>query len=280
MKVSCIITTYNRPELLVDAIDSVLRQSLPPDEIIVVDDNSSVSYADVIEKYQGQVQFVKTSEGKKGVSAARNTGIELATGDVIAFLDDDDLWLERKVEFQVAALQEHGDCIACSSGHLDSETGRVRVLAADTVFQRMLMLRNVLGSPSKLMVRREAFDEGLRFDDDLGHAEDWDLYLQLCQQSSIHYIRQALICYNTANHQRLTNQFSVIDTAALQNKFQATYKNKALIGEKNCLVRIASYYITGIGRRKRRWQWVRQARSEVGMYHLIWYVFYKLRHRI
>ena len=280
MKVSCVITTYNRPELVGDAIDSVLRQTRPADQIIVVDDNSSVSYEAVRRKYENRVEFVTTKAGHKGVSAARNTGADLASGEVIAFLDDDDIWLGTKLEQQLAELERRPGCIACSSGHLTSVSAQVRILDAEIVTQSMLLLRNVLGSPSKLMVRKTAFEAGIHFDESLNHAEDWDFYLRLCETSAICYVRQALVCYNTDHHVRLTNQFAVIDSESLQEKTRATRKNRGVIGNKYFGVRVASYYVTGIRARKNRLRWIRDAVREVGATAFAWYVFYKLRQRI
>ncbi|MGE0830828.1 MAG: glycosyltransferase family 2 protein, partial [Hyphomonadaceae bacterium] len=95
--VSVVIPAHDRPEYLVQALDSVMSQTHQPDEIIVVDDASSVDLMSVALSYPREIRFVR-QQAKKGANAARNAGAALATSDLIAFLDDDDIWLAQKLE--------------------------------------------------------------------------------------------------------------------------------------------------------------------------------------
>ena len=100
--VSVIIPTYNRLYLLGQAIDSVRRQTIPGIEIVVVDDGSDESVADKIQKFDSSILFAR--QENLGLNAARNLGLKMARGDYIALLDDDDLWLPFKTEFQLAVM--------------------------------------------------------------------------------------------------------------------------------------------------------------------------------
>ncbi|TXL23079.1 glycosyl transferase, partial [Methylococcaceae bacterium HT2] len=108
---SLIIPSYNRGTLLRRALVSVLEQSRPPDEIIVVDDGSTDNTAQVLKQEFPQVKVIV--QINQGVSAARNTGIRQAKGNWIAFLDSDDTWLAEKLAIQVRALQQSPDTKVC-----------------------------------------------------------------------------------------------------------------------------------------------------------------------
>ena len=100
-KISVIIPTYNRHVLLERAVMSVLKQTRPADEIIIIDDGSTDGTPELIPKKFPQILYYR--QENKGVSAARNAGIEKSSGDWIAFLDSDDAWLPRKLEYQQKA---------------------------------------------------------------------------------------------------------------------------------------------------------------------------------
>src|SRR5215813_2949226 len=97
MKISTVITLYNLEKYIDDAIQSVLRQSRQPDEIIVVDDCSTDGSADIVAKHGHRVIYIKQ---ENNIGALRNSlsGLKAATGDIVAFLDGDDIWMPEKLE--------------------------------------------------------------------------------------------------------------------------------------------------------------------------------------
>ena len=109
MKVSVIIPTYNRSQYLAQAIDTVLEQTFSDIELIVVDDGSTDDTKRVIDSYSGRIiyHYIPNS----GPAVARNVGMELATGDYIAYLDSDDLYYPYKIELQVAYLDKYQDAV-------------------------------------------------------------------------------------------------------------------------------------------------------------------------
>jgi glycosyltransferase involved in cell wall biosynthesis len=104
-RVSVVVPTFNRAELIQETIESVLRQTTPAHEIIVVDDGSTDSTCAVVRAYGDRV--VLLSDDHRSAAAARNRGLARATGDWIAFLDSDDIWTPTKLEKQLEYLDRH-----------------------------------------------------------------------------------------------------------------------------------------------------------------------------
>lgn len=107
MQVSVIIPAYNARPYVEATLQSIRAQTRLPDEILLIDDGSSDGTADFVEQHFPEVQVVR--QENKGQSAARNLGVELARGDVVAFCDADDVWLPTKLERQIEVLAEHPD---------------------------------------------------------------------------------------------------------------------------------------------------------------------------
>lgn len=119
--ISAIIPTHNRANWLVGAIESVLRQSHPVAELIVVDDGSTDNTKEVVQKY-ANVRYIYQSQ--RGPSAARNAGARMASGDWLAFLDSDDRWMQQKIAHQIAFLQAHSDMHAVYTDEIWIRNGR------------------------------------------------------------------------------------------------------------------------------------------------------------
>src|SRR3989338_2144040 len=113
-RVSVVIPAYNSVATVSAAIESVLRQTVEPAEVIVVDDGSSDRTIEQVTRFEAPVRYVRQQHG--GVAAARNRGLAEAQGDYVAFLDADDLWLRHKLEQQLAVFEEdpRTDAVQCS----------------------------------------------------------------------------------------------------------------------------------------------------------------------
>src|SRR3954451_14848952 len=105
--ISVIIPSYNSARWISEAVDSVLAQTLVPQQIIVVDDGSRDDTRSRVRRYGPPVEYIY--QPNQGVSAARNTGMQAATGEFVAFLDADDVWHPRKAEFQLRVFSERPD---------------------------------------------------------------------------------------------------------------------------------------------------------------------------
>ena len=136
-------------------------------------------------------------QANRGVSAARNAGIRAASGDLIALLDSDDVWLPGKVTAQVRFFETHPDALVCQTQEIWIRNG-VRVnpgkrhhKEGGMIFERSLAL--CLVSPSAVMMRRSLLDEVGLFDETLPACEDYDLWLRITRKHAIHLIHQPLI---------------------------------------------------------------------------------------
>ncbi len=162
--VSVIIPTYNSADVLVDALSSVLEQTRPADEIIVVDDGSSDDTESVCRQFGDAITYIRQSNA--GASTARNTGAAAASGCWLAFLDADDVWDPEKLEIQMAALERHPEAhftIAAANVWSARESVYYKYEWTGSLDPRKLrsalLVRNIFtGLCSTLVVRRDAFD--------------------------------------------------------------------------------------------------------------------------
>jgi glycosyltransferase involved in cell wall biosynthesis len=194
-RVSVIIPTFDRGWCLREAVDSALAQEFTNFELIVVDDGSADGTAELLEAYRPKVRLLR--QANRGVSAARNRGIAAACGDLIAFLDSDDLWLPKKLSTQVEFFRAHPEALIAQTEETWVRNGR-RVNSgkrhrkrSGMIFEPSLDL--CLVSPSAVMVRRELFDRVGLFDEGLPACEDYDLWLRVSCCTPIHLIDIPLI---------------------------------------------------------------------------------------
>ncbi|WP_039047633.1 glycosyltransferase family 2 protein [Acinetobacter junii] len=184
--ISVVIPTYNRAHLIKESLQSVLDQTVQPLEIIVVDDFSTDNTEEVVKSLNSPlIKFVK-NQRKKGANGARNTGIMLSCGELIAFHDSDDIWLPQKLELQKAVLDQRKDinlCF-CSLESIDSVKKEKRVIprryVATEKIKDVLFKKNII-STQTIMVRALLAKE-IFFDEELKRFQDWDYVLRVIQK--------------------------------------------------------------------------------------------------
>lgn len=186
MKISVVIPAYNADQYIAKAIESCLKQSFPPHEIIVVDDASTDSTVAVAESFAPRARVLRQTENM-GVAVARNRGVEESSGDWIAFLDADDWFLPEKLEMQRRCAEENGKAVLIYTGfHIiatDGSESEARFVPSRQLWP-MLRYRDPL-LLSSVVLRREAFDAVRGFDPALRNAQDWDLWLRLAVRYSV-----------------------------------------------------------------------------------------------
>lgn len=205
--VSVIIPTYNRGWIIKEAIDSILAQNYKDFELIVVDDGSTDNTSEVLAPYENDIKVL--FQENKGVSAARNRGITEASGQFIAFLDSDDLWLPKKLSTQVEFFNQMPDALICQTEEVWVRNG-IRVnpkkrhkKPSGMIFEPSLEL--CLISPSAVMVRRSLFDRVGGFDETLPACEDYDLWLRISCLFPVHLIDTPLIVKRGGHNDQLSS---------------------------------------------------------------------------
>lgn len=213
MRVSVVVPTYNRANFVRGAIASVLQQDYPDVEIVVVDDGSRDGTAAVVSGLGPDIQYLW--QENRGVSAARNRGVAASTGDLIAFLDSDDLWLPHKVSAQVAYFQTHTDAQACHTDEMWIRRGvRVnerRIHRKQGGWQFLASLPRCLISPSAIMVRRTLWDRLGGFDESLPACEDYDLWLRLTAVTPVGFLPERLVIKRGGHADQLSRSTPVLD---------------------------------------------------------------------
>jgi glycosyltransferase involved in cell wall biosynthesis len=194
-QVSVIIPTFNRAWCLREAVDSVLAQGFRDFELIVVDDGSTDETAQMLQSYGDSLRVLR--QENRGVSAGRNAGVAAAQGELIAFLDSDDIWLKGKLACQVEFFRQHPDILICQTEELWVKNGR-RVNPGKRHRKRGGMifapsLELCLVSPSAVMLRRGLFDRVGLFDEKLPACEDYDLWLRVSCRFPVGLIETPLI---------------------------------------------------------------------------------------
>lgn len=183
--VSVIITIHNRIEYISEAIKSVLTQRYKNYEIIVVDDGSTIDVKDVLEPYKDKIKYLY--QENKGLAAARNYGIRNSRGKYFAFLDDDDLFEPRKLEIQVAILENNPEVgFVYSDGYVFDTTNPSELelnpaVARDRQNNEFVKLffMNTNVFVSSALVRRKCFEDVGLFDESLRQNEDSDILLRI-----------------------------------------------------------------------------------------------------
>ncbi len=198
--VSVVIPTQNRARFLQQAVASVLNQTFGDLEIIIVLKGADAETIAITDRLSANPKIRSVAMAESTVAAARNLGIKSALGEWIAFLDDDDIWLPRKVELQLAAAKEkRADFVICGyvwfndSGDIDISGPPPR--PTGLTFAEALMLGNYVSGGSGPIVKAEAISSIGGFDEQIIYCEDWDLWRRLSWHHQIHYVDQVLFKY-------------------------------------------------------------------------------------
>lgn len=211
-RIAVVIPTHNRAPVLAAALDSVLQQSAPPDECLVVDDGSTDGTENLVRRSYPGVTYLR--QPHRGVSAARNLGIRQARADWVAFLDSDDRWMPGKLAAQRRAL-ESCDRVICHTDELWIRHGRrVNPMRKHRkhggwIYRHCLPLCAI--SPSASMVRRDVLMDAGGFDESLPACEDYDLWLRLCARHPVLYLDQPLVIRYGGHDDQLSSSFWGMD---------------------------------------------------------------------
>lgn len=250
-KVSVIIPTYRRPDTLARAINSVLNQSYPNFEVIVVDDNdpntedrSSTEQLMLGYRDHPKVKYVKHLHNKNG-AAARNTGIKISEGDYITFLDDDDEFLEDRLKHQVERLENLDDSWgACYTSYKKINKDHTIQNSSERregfLYKEALMRSIYLGSGSNLMVRRSVVDKVNGFDESFKRNQDLEFLNRVLEEHKLAYVDSCLLVihYEIRENKSTYEQMKQTDRHYL-NKFGERIAHLPLRDQKAIYTMIA-----------------------------------------
>ena len=192
-RVSVILPTYNRAQFIAEAINSVLSQSYRNFELIVVDDGSVDGTDQIVSCIRDQ-RLIFIRQENRGRSHARNTALHLARGELVAFLDSDDLYLPGKLALQVEYMDRYSDAgmIYTSASCIDQDgndlQARYRAMHSGKIYRHIAFFRPVTITLPTVMVRRELLAQVGGFDPRMSRFEDTDMWRRLSKKTLIHAI--------------------------------------------------------------------------------------------
>lgn len=213
--ISVVIPTYNRERTIKRCIDSVVNQTYPAFEILVVDDGSTDQTIETIKKEYADSNVRVIKQNHKGAQAARNTGIKAAKGKYIAFLDSDDEWLPDKLKIQVEALQENESAVICGNGYIQMDwqngipsvykkseevhnaKGRKRLTmnGRSGYVYKLILQDSFCNFESLLTSKKNLLKIGL-LDENVPSFQEWDTAIKLAQTNKVVFIQKPLFVYH------------------------------------------------------------------------------------
>ena len=213
-EISVIIPTYNRCDLLKRAINSVIKQTITPKEIIIVDNGSTDQTYQMVSSLFPEINYF--IEKKRGVSAARNKGILESKSKWIAFLDSDDTWKPTKLEKQMEFSTFNQDKYRII--HTDETWYRNKKFlnqlkkhkkSGGNIFKNSLQLCCI--SPSSVVLKKQIFDDYGLFDENLEVCEDYDMWIRITSKEEVGFLDSPLVSKYGGHSDQLSKKFWGMD---------------------------------------------------------------------
>lgn len=208
-KISVIIPTHNRAQMLTRSVESVLAQTWPGGmEILVISDGSTDNTEEVVESFDDPRVRLLKHETSQGASAARNTGISVAQGNYIAFLDDDDEWMKDHLKLLISKMNDAGSSVGLVYGWIDYYNDGKLVQQKHpelrgNIFIEMLDKQAITNS-SVLLIRREVIDVVKGFDEKLPRGNDGDFIRRISKHFAVDYVPKVLAKIHIGHSDRIS----------------------------------------------------------------------------
>jgi len=199
--ITCIVPVYNGERYLGEAIESILKQSYRPIEIIVADDGSTDGTASIAASYGKQLRYLR--QPNAGPAAARNLGISMSAGEFVAFLDADDLWHGEKFDRQMARFRERPELDYCI-GHVQN-FWIPELIQEERRFRDHRISKALPGyCTGTLLARRHCFDVVGEFNTAIKHADDTEWFLRAAEQGIVMELLPDVLLYRRLHHTNLS----------------------------------------------------------------------------
>jgi glycosyltransferase involved in cell wall biosynthesis len=212
--ISIIIPTYNRASLVGRAVKSVLAQTYQDFELIIVNDASTDETDEILRSFNDErIRYIR-HKNNIGGSGARNTGIKLATGKYIAFIDDDDEWLPEKIELQVLRFQKVSHKVGLVYTGLEVRDNNSNLVkkkyppAYKGDVKLNLLESTTIGSPTPL-IKKECFETVGLFDESLKSCQDWDMWKRISEQYEFDYAK-GFLALSYTHHDQLSYNYACL----------------------------------------------------------------------
>lgn len=236
--VSIIIPTYNRSlHYIKRAIKSIQQQTFKNHEIIISDDNlPNSNYSLQINNYclKNNLKYLNTT-GKKGANVARNRGADIAVGNYLAFLDDDDIWAKNKLELQLNYFTDDNIGMVYSNGYVVTSNSKYLYTKHKNFVKEgnlyKLFLYNYIGPTVTALIRKECFYNVGMFDETLPAKQDYDLWIRLVSKYRVVGINEPLYIYTRHISHQITDDYTSIVNGykKIYKKYYSFIKNDFII---------------------------------------------------
>jgi glycosyltransferase involved in cell wall biosynthesis len=256
--VSVIVATYNMASFVTDTIDSLLNQSWPNIEVIIIDDGSTDNTAEVLQQYESDSRVILIAQPNQGQTVAKNRGLQKATGEFIGFCDADDLWRPEKLSTQLPHFTDNKKLAVVYGGFswIDASGMQIKTPHRQGLSGKItgpLLADNFVHFPTTL-TRKSVIDEFNGFDESLTMAIDYDLWLRISTKYEFLYLDDIFVDYRIWEGQMshktgerfknaliMTEKFiaqnrGCLTTAEINNAWAHTYTSRAMWHFKENLV--------------------------------------------
>jgi len=240
-----IIPTYNRAEMLREAIQSVIDQTFPNFEVIVIDDHSTDHTKSVVASFRdNRIKYI-TNDHTRGGAGTRNAGIFRAKGNWIGFLDDDDLWARNKLELhykKIVKLDEDVGLVYSGRARFNTNTKRelsVTLPEKEGRIQQELLYHNWIGSFSNVTIRSDILKKVGGLDERFKSSQDMELYVRIAAICKITYVKEILSYYRVSNHDKISRNLEtkLMSAVLFWEKYEKLI-NKSLRLQSRAAIRV------------------------------------------
>lgn len=235
--ISAVIPAFNASKSIERCLESVLRQTFPVFEIIVINDGSTDNTVDVIFDFVEKHHITNLkiiNQQNSGVSSARNAGMKAASGNWIALLDSDDEWLPNKLERQIEVLNQNPeiDFIGTGrNGEFLKKIGFKKIGSLTKVTAKQLLIKYVFATPTVLLKKSVLVNQKIQFDSNQSHTEDNKFFIAFCNNNSCYLLNESLVLTGGGKqhigHSGLSSNITKMEIGELRNLVFA-YKNNVI----------------------------------------------------